>query len=59
MNSLDDDLEPKSAVTAAVEKSDAEQIDSNLNQPRQSDKPQKLTAEESTPFIDETSRTDK
>ncbi|MBU5617810.1 hypothetical protein KPY62_12055 [Psychrobacter sp. TAE2020] len=59
MNSSDKDLEPKSAVTTAVKKSDAEQIKINLDQSEQDDKPQKLTAEEATPFIDEKSRTDK
>lgn len=51
--------EAKSEVTEAVENADAGQIEKNLEQDKQSDKSEHLTAEEKTPFIDEKVRTDK
>lgn len=53
-----------SDIKQAADHADAQQIEKNLADEKLADKnevnsPEKLTAEEETPFIDETVRTDK
>ena len=60
MNNIDQQREePQSEVTEALQNVDANQIQSNLKNPNQTDKPESLTAEQATPFIDDDVRTDK
>lgn len=59
MNSLNQNKEAKSEVTAAVKKADADQIDKNLHKDESVGHPQDLTNEEETPFIDKKENNDK
>ncbi len=59
MNSSDkSSQQSKSEVQEAIEKSDASQIEKNLEQNKQVDAPQPLTKDQETPFIDKKVRTD-
>ena len=53
------DQDVSSKLTEAVRKVDAEQIDKNLQQAKETDAPEHLTDSEETPFIDDEQRTDK
>lgn len=60
MNNLDkSSQETESEIAETAKNVDANQIKSNLKQDKSVDKPEDLTEQQKTPFIDDKQRTDK